>query len=306
MQDIVEVLDLAPVLEEAGMSGRDAGFEALFSELVAAGTHPHLVSAIERKVFEYFADMVLPDEPTLYDHLVLSLRQKDVIATFNWDPFLVQALRRIGTRLGIRERRLPNILFLHGNVAVGHCVGHKPIRVGLRGSSCPTCESKFLDSRLLYPVAQKDYNSDPFIAKSWEALRHSLKDAYLVTLFGYSAPATDVEAVRLIREAWGDTSERKFEEIEIIDVKDEDTLCETWKPLIYEAHYEVTDSFYDSIIGHSPRRSCEATWMCLIEARFLDSNTIPRDGGWDALPSVGRFVCPLLQDERDHERRASP
>jgi hypothetical protein len=31
----------------------------------------------------------LPDHPTVYDHLLLSLRKKDAIFTFNWDPFLL-------------------------------------------------------------------------------------------------------------------------------------------------------------------------------------------------------------------------
>ena len=43
---------------------------------------------IETRVDEYFADLELPGHPTIYDRLVLSLREKDLIATFNWDPFL--------------------------------------------------------------------------------------------------------------------------------------------------------------------------------------------------------------------------
>jgi cyclic nucleotide-binding protein len=40
---------------------------------------------------EDFARLLVrhPELLTLYDHLVLSLRPKDVIATFNWDPFLI-------------------------------------------------------------------------------------------------------------------------------------------------------------------------------------------------------------------------
>ncbi|MHA1748548.1 MAG: hypothetical protein ACTSXN_02865 [Promethearchaeota archaeon] len=33
----------------------------------------------------------MTESPTIYDYLILSLRKKDVIATFNWDPLLVQA-----------------------------------------------------------------------------------------------------------------------------------------------------------------------------------------------------------------------
>jgi hypothetical protein len=35
--------------------------------------------------------MEIPDHVTLYDELLLTLRSKDLIATFNWDPLLLQA-----------------------------------------------------------------------------------------------------------------------------------------------------------------------------------------------------------------------
>lgn len=34
----------------------------------------------------------MTESPTIYDYLLLSLRKKDVVATINWDPLLVQAL----------------------------------------------------------------------------------------------------------------------------------------------------------------------------------------------------------------------
>jgi hypothetical protein len=46
-------------------------------------------------VREYFAQLELPVEPTIYDALLLSLRDKDAVFTFNWDPFLFQAHLRL-------------------------------------------------------------------------------------------------------------------------------------------------------------------------------------------------------------------
>ena len=37
----------------------------------------------ENTLFEYFSSLALPDHPTIYDYLILGLREKDVIATFN-------------------------------------------------------------------------------------------------------------------------------------------------------------------------------------------------------------------------------
>ena len=294
MWNIVDVVGLGSLLDEAGITEHRDNFERLYSELVTAGQHPDLVTKIDKSIFDYFASMELPDEPTLYDHLVLSLRNKDIIATFNWDPFLVQAVARNGD-----PKSLPNLLSLHGNTAIGYCMDHKPIRVGLRGDKCPVCAKPFQDSRLLYPVGQKNYNNDPFIAKSWELLQHSLKSAYVVTTFGYSAPATDVEAVGLLKDAWGNPQQRELEEIEIIDIKDEEKLYPTWEPFIHSHHYRTTNSFYESIIGRSPRRSCEAMWMMLMDAVFIDTNPVPQGSSWEELR---QFYDVLLEDERNYEQ----
>lgn len=293
MRNIVDVVGLGSLLDEAGINEHRDNFEKLYSELVTAGQHPDLVAKLDQAIFKYFASMELPDEPTLYDHLVLSLRNKDIIATFNWDPFLVQAIARNGD-----SNNLPNLLFLHGNTAIGYCMDHKLIRVGRRGHNCPVCAKPFQDSRLLYPVGQKDYNNDPFIANSWELLQRHLKSAYVVTTFGYSAPVTDVEAIGLLKDAWGDPQKRELEEVEVIDIKDEEALYHTWEPFIHSHHFQTTNSFFNSIIGRSPRRSCEAMWMMLMEAVFIDTNLIPHGASWEELR---QFYAILFEDERIHE-----
>jgi hypothetical protein len=77
------------------------------SELTVDPGKTTILERLERAVFDYFSSLQLPDEPTLYDHLVLSLRPKDVIATFNWDPFLIPD--RTPWRVG--EGRRPLILY---------------------------------------------------------------------------------------------------------------------------------------------------------------------------------------------------
>ena len=49
---------------------------------------------LEKIIREYMSNYKLPDNPTIYDFLVMSLTSKDLIATFNWDPLLVQAVGR--------------------------------------------------------------------------------------------------------------------------------------------------------------------------------------------------------------------
>lgn len=196
MANFVEVLELGPLLEKAGYKSPYGSFEEIYADLSCNPEHEEIVEEIESVIYEYFEGMELPDEPTLYDHLILSLREKDVIATFNWDPFLYQAASR-----NHHIKKPPKLFFLHGSVAVGIC--HD---CGLKlhaHTPCPKCGEMSEQSRILYPVTEKNYTNDPFIEKEWGAFRHYLKQGYIFTIFGYGAPVSDVEAVKLLSEAWG-------------------------------------------------------------------------------------------------------
>jgi hypothetical protein len=96
---------------------RRSNFEAVYSAIASDPNEAQKARAIETKIYQYFDDLELPDRPTIYDHLLLALQPKDVIATFNWDPLLIQAIRRNGAVLG--ELGCPTVLFLHGNVSRG-------------------------------------------------------------------------------------------------------------------------------------------------------------------------------------------
>lgn len=156
MNDFVDVLNLRTLFETWRVDP-DQNFEKLFSGLHKKGEDKKLAE-IENRIERYFTGLELPDAPNLYDHLVLSLRETDVIATFNWDPLLLQAYRR-SQSAGIR---LPRLAFLHGNVAVGYCNEHRVS--GLAGGKCRTCGREYQRTPLLYPIEQKDYSKDYFIA----------------------------------------------------------------------------------------------------------------------------------------------
>ncbi len=94
MANFIEVLGLESLLEKAGYKPPFGNFEEIYAELSSKPEHEEIVTELETEIYEYFESLELPDEPTLYDHLILSLREKDVIATFNWDPFLFQAAAR--------------------------------------------------------------------------------------------------------------------------------------------------------------------------------------------------------------------
>lgn len=276
MKDFVDVLGLRGLLAENGVQYVDRNFEEIYSELHNHSDSEELLRELERRVFEYFYSLVLPDSPTLYDHLVLSLRDKDVIATFNWDPFLFHACARAAHHVSP-----PRTIFLHGNVAVGYCMADKV--KGHVGQRCLKCGEFFKPSGLLYPIAQKDYASDPAIKAEWDDMRTALRNAYMLTIFGYSSPSTDVEAVALMKEAWGAASDRNLEETEMINISDESELMETWKDFIHSHHYMTHKSFYESWLTIHPRRSCEAFWGATMDLRPFEDHRFPTDCSYEEL-----------------------
>ena len=119
---------------------------------------------------------------------------------------------------------------------------------------------------------QRDATGDPFIAAQWKTLQAFLEGAYQLTFFGYGAPSSDVEAVSLMKDAWGNIANRELEQTEIIDIRDEDELAELWSPFIHTHHYQVHASFGTTWLAKHPRRTCEAAWQQFMECQFLADN----------------------------------
>jgi len=293
MLNFVNVLGLAPLLDKAGISHMGRNFEDIYDQI---HKDPNLLSVrqeLEDAVYDYFKTLEISDTPTIYDHLVLSLRDKDAILTFNWDPFLVQAYRRNG--MNGRGFKLPSLHFLHGNVKIGYC--HKDKVTGVIGAACSHCGQRFKPSRLLYPISNKDYHLDEFISAQWNDLEQLLKNAFMITVFGYGAPKSDVSAIDLMKAAWGDKNARSLEQTEIIDIRSEDDLRATWEPFIHTHHYEVHDNFYNSWIANHPRRTGEAYWNQYLEALFIEDNPIPRNLD---LPELWDWFDKLREVEETH------
>jgi hypothetical protein len=292
MENLKDVIGLDSLLQKSNIDYKGKNFEDIFSQLYEDKKYSGLVVELENAVKEYFLLYQMPETPTIYDHLVLSLREKDLIATFNWDPFLFWACYR-----NHKKAPLPNVVYLHGNVAIGYCSQHNA--KGYIKSVCQTCYNPYAPSKLLFPIRNKNYNDDGYIKVEWNTLKHYLKNAYAFTIFGYSAPKTDVEAIKLMKEAWGDVNERQFEEVEIIDIKDSVELSKTWSPFIHTHHYQTTNDFYSSLIARNPRRSCETLWNQLMEVKFVDDNPLPKNSNFDEL---WKWYEPLLEAEKKNKK----
>src|ERR1700751_5884108 len=113
MNDFVECVGIEDVICKSG-HGPKSNFEEIYSHIYQDGNNS-VLKEFDVRIRDYFCQIALPDVPTIYDYLMLSLRQKDIIATFNWDPLLPQTYKR-WRHLGAV---LPTLLFLHGNIDIG-------------------------------------------------------------------------------------------------------------------------------------------------------------------------------------------
>lgn len=108
MHDFTKTLELTTLLNNAGIDPNQ-NFESIYSKI----KDDALRNTLEEKINKYFSSLSLPTTATAYDRLLLSLREKDAVFTFNWDPFLFDAWVR-----NHHVAKLPEIFFLHGNVRI--------------------------------------------------------------------------------------------------------------------------------------------------------------------------------------------
>ncbi|WP_350343264.1 hypothetical protein PRVXT_002556 [Proteinivorax tanatarense] len=292
MNGFIEKLGLTDILEKININTSSGNLEDIYMELdERSKTEPNCMDVkheLEEVIHDYMTSFKLPESPTVYDYLIMGLTSKDLIATFNWDPLLVQAYARAMAY----TTNLPQLAFLHGNVAVGCCLEDNVM--GNVGMPC-RCGNPLAPTKLLFPIKNKDYASDISISKSWKSLNNALEVAYMVTIFGYSAPKSDVEAIAMLKKAWGAAEERKYEEIEIVDLRDEYEVIESWEDFIHTHHYSYHNSFFTTTIGRCPRRSCEATFDRLMSDQWLEP-----DKGFKSnmdFSDIDKLTCDLIIDE---------
>lgn len=305
MDNFVEIVGLADLVELVPEGLKSNNFETLYTNLHNENSDSDLIQEIERRIKVYFGDMKLPDEPTIYDYLVISLRSKDLIATFNWDPFLYQAW--------VRNRKftkdLPYLSFLHGNVAIGY--SKEDNRCGPIGMYMREDGGYLEPTNLLYPVEKKNYNDDPFINVEWERVKYWLskeRGTVRATIFGYGAPASDLEAVSLLNNAWGTSDDREMEQFEIIDITPEDELLQRWKGFINSHHYDIANNYFESALALNPRRTSESYFSqyqaITPDEMFRKNNPVPRD--FKSLEELWEWHKSLIEAEVREEAEREP
>ena len=170
MENFMQEIGIDGLLDGVKLKTKSNNIEAIYSELASKPEYTDVVRQIEDGIVDHYRQMQIPEAPTLYDYLILSLRSKDCIATFNWDPLLIQAYNRVNK---ITED-LPQMLFLHSCVEVGVCEDCKRYEP-YRNRFCSECGKPLVSPRLLYPVKNKDYSQNIYIQDAWNRLQYYLE-----------------------------------------------------------------------------------------------------------------------------------
>lgn len=296
MANLVSVLGLEPLLSKAGIEQSGAGnFELIYERIASDGAFRDLRIEVDAIVRGYFGSLRLPEEVTVYDQLLLSLRPKDLVATFNWDPFLLQAYAR-NQHLG-----LPQIVFLHGSVNLGYCPQHR--RKGYLTQNCETCSRPFEPSPILFPISKKEYRTHPLLASEWDELTTTLRHAHLLTIFGYAAPSSDAAAREIFIQAWDGNETRELAQIEVVDILPGRFLYERWSDLIVSHHWAPFKRFGHVWQFNHPRRSCETFAFATLQQDPWASTPIPH---FRRLDRLQEWVRPFLKEEEALELEKIP
>lgn len=290
MSDFIDILNLKGFFKN-NIFDPLSNFEEIYSNLISK-SNKKLQQMLEYKIFAYFSSLKMPHTVNYYDRLLLSLREKDAIFTFNWDPFLYEAYIR---NMGVAS--LPKIYFLHGCVSIGECEIHG--HFGGNNDNCPECEMQFSKVPLLYPIKNKNYSqhASRYIKETWKEVEKEFREAYTITIFGYSAPTSDHDAKEFLKKAWYAESNRKMEYIEIIDIEKRDILAERWRSFAPTSHYSLINSFEESKLWKWPRRTCESLYYsqsegaaCQIFSTSQDDNLIQFQ---NYIRSIAQYENPL-------------
>jgi hypothetical protein len=269
MNELSEILNLNDILDNNEIIKAKENFELFYDTLVVDNLSDKYIE-IENRLYNYFDTLELSNELTLYDKMLFSLRKKDLIATFNWDPLIGYAYRRNGYL-----KTLPHLVFLHGNVLQGVCMNDKIL--GWKDGVCNNCRKPLERTKLLYPVTNKDYDIDEIINEQWKLLDFYISSSYFITIFGYSAPYTDHNARERIIKRIEENKNQRFLQIEIIDPNAKYLSENSFKDILVDTHYSLLDEFNQSWLTMHPRFSCEALFHATMQQNPITPIKFPNN-----------------------------
>lgn len=236
----------------------------------------------ESLVRKKYARLELPEEFTILDRLVLSLTPNDAIVSFNWDDLVIQAYQRMSEY--VPEEMLPILAFPHGNAQAVYNNKHYTSKRIVTSTS-------WFDSPLNMPVDEIDYKSDVFINSQWHILDFFMRNAQMITFFGYRGPDSDEQDLKHLDELFA--KNEICDKIEIID-KDQESAVEVAKRLErFKMQpnwlYPCAD-FWHSTIAKYPRRT-----LSVLDNWNYSVRTSAKE---ESLAEFLKHIGPLIEEEQ--------
>ena len=236
----------------------------------------------ESLVRKKYARLELPEEFTILDRLVLSLTSNDAIVSFNWDDWVIQAYQRMSDY--VPEEMRPILAFPHGNAQTVYNNKHYT-------SKRIVTSPGWFDSPLNMPVDEIDYKSDVFINSQWHILDFFMRNAQMITFFGYRGPDSDEQDLKHLDELFA--KNEICDKIEIID-KDQESAVEVAKRLErFKMQpnwlYPCAD-FWHSTIAKYPRRT-----LSVLDNWNYSVRTSAKE---ESLAEFLKHIGPLIEEEQ--------
>jgi len=175
--------------------------------------------------------------------------------------------------------------------------------MGFAWQDCVKCGKKLVPSRLLFPVKEKDYTNDEFIAYQWKQLEWYLEHAYWITIFGYSAPVADADARNLMLKIWHKNTVRDFAQVDVVDIRTKADLQRTWRDFIVRENFGSYKTARETYMFTHPRRTCDAFAGATMQQRPWKDNPIPE---LETIHELHEWISPLLAEERRYDEDRTP
>ena len=209
MDGFIRKTGLQHILEGTPYENLEDNLEIIYSKLHDSGLYQDKLTDLEIGIRKYFEQLTIPYTPTVYDYLLLSLRDKDFIFSFNWDDLIIQAYLRVRNI----TKNLPKIYFLHGNIAMGYCDSCVGL-THIANQVCRKCGTPLKQQPLLYPIKNKNYQFNSSISNAWHDFLLIIKECSIFTIFGYGAPPSDAVAIEMMNKAFS-SSFRRFDTVKL-------------------------------------------------------------------------------------------
>lgn len=76
MDGFLEKLGMSEVIADLNLVTKSANLEDIYSEIAERDEYADVRDELDIRIRNYFSEFEIPDEPTVYDFLLLSLRKK--------------------------------------------------------------------------------------------------------------------------------------------------------------------------------------------------------------------------------------